>query len=130
MIAQEEYLVIHRLSTLDYSISQIARELGLDRKTVPTHPPAPHSKRVCQQPHWVRDAGCRARIRRHHGWMGGVRRIGEGGVPAPAQGHQRQRQDCRDTPPPRPPGRVPSEALVAGKPSRSGGAGAARLLPG
>lgn len=37
MIAQEEYLVIHRLSTLGYSISQIARELGLDRKTVRVH---------------------------------------------------------------------------------------------
>lgn len=37
MITQEEYLVIHRLSTLGYSISQIARELGLDRKEVRTH---------------------------------------------------------------------------------------------
>jgi transposase len=37
MIAQEDYLVIHRLSTLGYSISQIARELDLDRKTVRTH---------------------------------------------------------------------------------------------
>lgn len=47
MIAQEDYLVIHRLSNLGYSISRIARELGLDRKTVRTHlqqaaPPAYH----------------------------------------------------------------------------------------
>ncbi len=37
MITQEDYLVMHRLSTLGYSISQIARELGLDRKTVRSH---------------------------------------------------------------------------------------------
>jgi len=37
MIAQEDYLVIHKLHALGYSISRIARELGLDRKTVRTH---------------------------------------------------------------------------------------------
>jgi transposase len=37
MIAQEDYLVIHKLRALGYSISQIARELGLDRKTVRAH---------------------------------------------------------------------------------------------
>jgi len=36
MIAQEDNLVIHRLRTFGYSISQIARELGLDRTTVRT----------------------------------------------------------------------------------------------
>ena len=45
MIAQEDYLVIHKLHALGYSITQIARELGLDRKTVrrhlaQAHPPA------------------------------------------------------------------------------------------
>jgi transposase len=37
MIAQEDYLVIHKLHALGYSISRIARELGVDRKTVRTH---------------------------------------------------------------------------------------------
>lgn len=37
MIAQEDYLVIHKLHALGYTISQIARELHLDRKTVRTH---------------------------------------------------------------------------------------------
>lgn len=41
MIAQEECFVIHRLRTIGYSISQIARELGLDRKAVLTHPRRP-----------------------------------------------------------------------------------------
>jgi transposase len=45
MIAQEDYLVIHKLHALGYSITQIARELQLDRKTVRrhlarAHPPA------------------------------------------------------------------------------------------
>jgi transposase len=34
MIAQEDYLVIHRMWSIGYTISQIARELELDRKTV------------------------------------------------------------------------------------------------
>jgi transposase len=47
MIAQEDYLVIHKRHALGYSISRIARERGLDRKTVRTHlhqpgPPAYH----------------------------------------------------------------------------------------
>jgi transposase len=37
MIAQEDYLVIHKLYALGYTITQIARELELDRKTVRTH---------------------------------------------------------------------------------------------
>ena len=37
MIAQEDYLVIHKLHSLGYTITQIARELGLDRKTVRSH---------------------------------------------------------------------------------------------
>lgn len=37
MIAQEDYLVIHKLHALGYTITQIARELGLDRKTVRSH---------------------------------------------------------------------------------------------
>ncbi len=37
MIAQEDYLVIHKLHALGYTITQIARELGLDRKTVRRH---------------------------------------------------------------------------------------------
>lgn len=37
MITQEDYLVIHKLHALGYSITQIARELGLDRKTVRRH---------------------------------------------------------------------------------------------
>ena len=37
MIAQEDFLVIHKLHTLGYSVSKIARELGLDRKTVRAH---------------------------------------------------------------------------------------------
>ncbi len=37
MIAQEDYLVIHKLHALGYTITQIARELGLDRKTVRAH---------------------------------------------------------------------------------------------
>ncbi len=37
MIAQEDYLVIHKLHALGYTITQIARDLGLDRKTVRSH---------------------------------------------------------------------------------------------
>ena len=37
MIAQEDYLVMHKLYALGYTISQIARECHLDRKTVRTH---------------------------------------------------------------------------------------------
>jgi hypothetical protein len=39
MIAQEDFLVNHKLHALGYSVSQIARELGLDRKTVRAHIP-------------------------------------------------------------------------------------------
>src|SRR5574341_857135 len=37
MIAQEDYLVIQRMWSIGYTISQIARELGRDRKTVRAH---------------------------------------------------------------------------------------------
>ena len=37
MIAQEVYLVMHKLYALGYTISQIARELHRDRKTGRTH---------------------------------------------------------------------------------------------
>ena len=37
MIAQEDYLVIHKLHALGYTITQITRELGLGRKTVRSH---------------------------------------------------------------------------------------------
>lgn len=37
MIAQEDYLVIHKLHALGYTITQIARELNLDRKTIRSH---------------------------------------------------------------------------------------------
>ncbi|MFA5026489.1 MAG: hypothetical protein WC713_01330 [Candidatus Methylomirabilota bacterium] len=37
MIAQEDYLVLHKLHALGYTITQIAREMGLDRKTVRSH---------------------------------------------------------------------------------------------
>jgi len=45
MIAQEDYLVIHKLHTLGYTITQIARELGLDRKTVRSHLARDHPAR-------------------------------------------------------------------------------------
>ncbi|MCU0281850.1 MAG: IS21 family transposase [Acidimicrobiia bacterium] len=45
MIAQEEYLVIHKLHALGYTITQIARELGLDRKTVRSHLARDHPPR-------------------------------------------------------------------------------------
>lgn len=48
MIAQEDYLVIHKLHALGYSITQIARELQLDRKTVRRH------LRQGQPPRYVR----------------------------------------------------------------------------
>jgi transposase len=63
MIAQEDYLVIHKLHTLGYTITQIARELGLDRKTVRSHltrgqPPryqrAPRPSKLDPYRTWIR----------------------------------------------------------------------------
>ena len=50
MIAQEDYLVIHKLHALGYTISQIARELGLDRKTVRSHLARDHPPRYQREP--------------------------------------------------------------------------------
>ena len=63
MIAQEDYLVIHKLHALGYSITQIARELQLDRKTVRrhlarAHPPAyqraPRPSKLDPYRTWIR----------------------------------------------------------------------------
>ena len=50
MIAQEDYLVIHKLHGLGYTITQIARELGLDRKTVRSHLQREHPPRYARGP--------------------------------------------------------------------------------
>jgi transposase len=48
MIAQEEYLVIHKLHALGYTITRIARDLGLDRKTVRRHLRREHPPRYAR----------------------------------------------------------------------------------
>jgi len=62
MIAQEDYLVIHKLHALGYSITQIARELALDRKTVRAHLQRRQPPRYQREPR-------PSKLDPYHGWI-------------------------------------------------------------
>lgn len=59
MIAQEDYVVVRRLLKLGYTTSHIAREPGLDRKSVRTHLRRGTAPRRAKSPLLPRPAGGR-----------------------------------------------------------------------